>query len=115
MQGVVWVPAPLELLVLVQRGREKGRPNTAGVMQDGFKLAFVRTGRVRRGGNAMDTTQLGLAAVLVPTARLSSSVTHGRKSQAVDWLRPENTGAGEAAGVNAVSPFNIQLACRDCM
>jgi len=59
----------------------------------------------------MDATHVGLAAVLVPTAWFWSSATQGRQSQAGDW--PENTGAGQALRVKAVSPFNSKLACRE--
>lgn len=112
MRQAVWVPAPLELLALVQGGRNKARLNTAGVIKCGFQLAFVYTGQIGLRGDAMQATHLGLTAGLVPTARFSSSVTHRGQSQAGDGLRPENTGAGQALRISAVSSFNSQLACR---
>jgi len=46
LRRVVWVPAPLELLALVQGGREKGGLDTAGVKKAGFQLAFIKTGQI---------------------------------------------------------------------
>lgn len=112
MRGALCVPAPLELLALVQGAGDKSRLNTAGVIKRGFQLAFVQTGQILLRGKAMQATHLGLTTGLVPAAWLSSSVKHRRQSQAGDGLRPHNTGATQTLRIGAVPPFNSQLACR---